>query len=82
MANASDTVNEVRLALNRGATSWPELTEEGRQTFIRTLVRQVRYDGRTGKVTVQFENEAFAETATDEAADRIEGEMNGNELEG
>src|SRR6266566_4192071 len=56
MASASDTVNKVRLALERAATSWPQLTEEGRQTFIRTLIRQVRYDGRTGKVTVQFEN--------------------------
>jgi hypothetical protein len=34
----------------------------------RTLVRQVRYDGRTGKVTIRFDNEAFRETGSDEVA--------------
>jgi site-specific DNA recombinase len=62
----SGTPNEVCLALERAATSWRQLTGERRQTFVRMLVRQVRYDGRTGKVTVRFDNEAFQETATDE----------------
>jgi hypothetical protein len=55
------------------------MTDEQRQIFIRTLVRQVRYDGRTGKVTVQFDNGPSRETATDETTDRIEGEINENE---
>ena len=77
--DASETRNEVRLALERAATSWRQLTDERRQPFIRALVRQVRYDGRTGQVTVQFDNGELGETATDEATDRIEGEGNGNE---
>ena len=81
MADESDTMNEVRVALDRAATSWSQLTGEGRQTFIRTLVRKVRYDGRTGKVTVQFDDHAFGEIAIDEAADRLEGGLNGNELQ-
>ncbi len=56
LAGAPDSEpNEVRLALQREKLTWNQLTEEGRQSFIRTLVRQVRYDGRTGNVTVQFE---------------------------
>jgi site-specific DNA recombinase len=76
--DASNPANEVRVTLDRAATSWRELTDDQRQIFIRTLVRQVRYDGRTGKVTVQFDNGASRETATDEAADRIEREINEN----
>jgi site-specific DNA recombinase len=72
--DASNPSNGVRVALDRAATSWQELTDNQQQIFIRTLVRQVRYDGRTGKVTVQFDNAASQETATDEVADRIEGE--------
>jgi site-specific DNA recombinase len=74
--DASSPSNEVRVALEQGATSWRELTEEQLRVFIRTLVRQVRYDGRTGKVTVQFDNGTSRETETDEASDRIAGEIN------
>jgi hypothetical protein len=77
--DASETRNEVRLALDRAAISWRELSDQRRQTFIRTLVRQVRYDGVTGRVTVRFDHEAFGETATNEAEDRTGGEINGNE---
>jgi site-specific DNA recombinase len=66
-AMAEDTFNpsnEVRVALDRAATSWRELTEEQLRVFIRTLVKQVRYDGRTGRVTVRFDNGASRETAT------------------
>jgi site-specific DNA recombinase len=74
--DTSNPPNEVRVALFQRATSWRELTEEQLRVFIRTLVRQVRYDGRTGKVTVQFDNGASRETATGEASGRIEGEIN------
>ena len=60
--NASDLErNEVVLALDRAGISWSQFTEDGRQRFIRTLVKQVRYDGRSGSVTVQFDPEAFRE---------------------
>jgi site-specific DNA recombinase len=72
----SNPSNEVRVALDRAATSWRELTEEQLRVFIRTLVRQVRYDGRTGKVTVQFDNRKSRETAPDEDSNRIEGKIN------
>jgi hypothetical protein len=54
--DATEPLTAVRLALDRAGTSWRQLTEEGRQIFIRTAVRQVRYDGRTGQVTVQFKH--------------------------
>jgi hypothetical protein len=49
------------------------MTDDQRRIFIRTLVRQVRYDGRTGKVTVRFDNGTSRETETEEASDQIEG---------
>jgi site-specific DNA recombinase len=76
--DSSSPSNEVRLALDRAAISWRELTDDQRPTFIRTLVRQVRYDGRTGKVTLRFDNEASRETTTDDVADRIGREKNEN----
>jgi hypothetical protein len=76
--DASGASNEVLLALDRAATSWRQLTDERRPIFIRTLVKQVRYDGRTGKVTIRFDNEAFQETTTN----GIGGEAHGNELQG
>ena len=58
LAGAPDSEpNEVRLALQREGLTWNQLTDEGRQSFIRRLVRQVCYDGRTGNVTVQFDSE-------------------------
>jgi site-specific DNA recombinase len=81
--DASNPPNEVRLALDRAGTPWREMTDDQRQIFIRTLVREVRYDGRTGNVVVQFDNgvyrETARETATDEGANRIEEEINEDE---
>lgn len=71
--------NTVRIALDRAATSWEQLTGEGRQTFIHTLVRQVRYDGRNGKVTVQFDPEALVEAAAEQGLDPIEGAQDGSQ---
>lgn len=45
--------NEVVLALNRAGMFWSQFTEDAGQKFIRRLVKQVRYIGRTGSVTVQ-----------------------------
>jgi len=74
--DAATSSNEVRVALDRDAISWREMTDDQRRISIRTLVKQVRYDGRTGKVTVQLDNGASPETVTDEASDRIEGRIN------
>jgi hypothetical protein len=52
------------------------MTDERRRIFIRTLVRQVRYDARSGKVIVRFDNGPAPETTTDEASDQIEGKIN------
>ena len=76
---ADDTdPNEVRVALDREAINWAQLTGERQLRFIRTLVKRVRYDGRTGNVTVQFDPAAFPATTEIEALNRIEGETNGN----
>jgi site-specific DNA recombinase len=77
--DASNPSNEVRVALDRSATSWRELIDSERRIFIRTLVRQVRYEGRSGKVTVRFENGTSGEIETDQAANPIEEEINENE---
>jgi site-specific DNA recombinase len=74
--DVSNPSNEVRVALDRAGTSWREMTDDQRRIFIRTLVREVRYDGRTGKVIVRFDNGVARETATDEGSNRIEGAIN------
>jgi site-specific DNA recombinase len=38
---------------------WDQLTTWEQETFLRTLVAQVRYDGRTGEVTVGFHSEGI-----------------------
>jgi site-specific DNA recombinase len=38
---------------------WDQFTTWEQESFIRTLVAQVRYDGRTGEVTVGFQSEAI-----------------------
>jgi site-specific DNA recombinase len=54
MADASE-INQVRRALEREAAPWSQLTEERKTIFLRTLIKQVRYDGRTGTVSVRFD---------------------------
>jgi hypothetical protein len=78
-AGDTGSSNEVRVALGREGILWQQLTEERRQTFIRTLVRQVRYDGRTGNVTVLFANEVFEETGTGEETEFKSGAGGGAE---
>ena len=69
-ADTSNITNEVRLALERAASSWTQLTDEQRRTFIRGLVKQVRYDGRSGKVTVRFDQQALADRPSGEPQER------------
>jgi site-specific DNA recombinase len=45
---------DVQAALLRFDPLWEQLTISEQETFIRTLVRQVKYDGRTGEVTIGF----------------------------
>ena len=73
----SNPPNPVRVALDCAAISWRELTDDQRSIFIRTLMGRVCYDGRTAKVTLQFDDRRSTETAKDDAAAQIEGEIEG-----
>ena len=50
---------ELRDALQRFEPLWDELTTAEQERFIRTLVTEVRYDGRTETVTVGFRSEGI-----------------------
>ncbi|MGD1096527.1 MAG: recombinase family protein [Bryobacteraceae bacterium] len=50
---------EVAGALLKFDPLWDQLTTCEQETFIRTLVSKVRYDGRTGEVTVGFHSEGI-----------------------
>lgn len=50
---------EVERALSDFDPLWERLTTSEQESFIRTLVTQVRYDGRTGNVTVAFHSEGI-----------------------
>jgi site-specific DNA recombinase len=44
----------VRRALREFDSIWEQMTPREQERFVKTLVEQVTYDGRTGKVTVGF----------------------------
>ncbi len=50
---------EVADALLKFDPLWGQLSTREQESFIRTLVAQVRYDGRTGEVTVGFHSEGI-----------------------
>jgi len=50
---------DVQQALSEFDPLWSQLTTWEQEAFIRTLVAQVKYDGRTGKVTVGFHSEGI-----------------------
>ena len=54
----------VEQALLKFDPLWDRLTTWEQETFIRTLVAQVRYDGTTGKVTVGFHSEGIKQLCT------------------
>jgi site-specific DNA recombinase len=47
---------DVQAALFSFDPLWEQLTLSEQETFIRTLVSQVKYDGRAGEVTIGFHN--------------------------
>lgn len=51
--------DEVKEALARFDPLWEHFTSWERESFIRTLVSGVRFDGRTSEVTVAFRSEAL-----------------------
>jgi len=59
---------EVQQALLKFEPLWGELTTREQETFIRTLVAQVRYDGRTGEVTIGFRSEGIKELCSQNRA--------------
>jgi site-specific DNA recombinase len=64
IANPAD----VQAALQRFDPLWEQLTTSERETFIRTLVAQVRYDGTTGEVTIGFHTEGIQQLCCPEGA--------------
>ena len=50
---------EVEQALSKFDPLWDRLTTWEQETFIRTLIEKVKYDGTTGKVTVGFHSEGI-----------------------
>ena len=50
---------DVQAALLKFDPLWEQLTTSERETFIRTLVAQVKYDGTTGDVTIGFRSEGI-----------------------
>jgi len=52
---------DVQAALVKFDPLWEQLTTLERETFIRSLVAQVKYDGTTGEVTIGFRSEGIKE---------------------
>lgn len=50
---------DIQIALFTFDPLWEQLAMSEQQTFIRTLVDQVKYDGATGEVTIGFHNNAI-----------------------
>ena len=48
---------------------WDQLTTWEQETFIRTLIAQVRYDGGTGEVTVGFHSEGIKQLCAKQTTD-------------
>jgi len=63
---------EVESTLQEFDPLWEQLSTWEQESFIRALVDQVRYDGKTGTVTVGFRSSA-ARNLCDWSADRIKG---------
>lgn len=53
----------VQTALLRFDPLWEQLTISEQETFIRTLVNHVKYDGTTGEVTIGFHNDGIRQLA-------------------
>jgi len=70
-AEAADP-KEVETVLQEFDPLWEQLSTWEQERFIRTLVDQVRYDGKTGTVTVGFRS-GGARNLCDWAADRFRG---------
>jgi site-specific DNA recombinase len=52
---------DVQTALLSFDPLWEQLTTSEQETFIRTLVNQVKYDGTTGEVTIGFHSDGIKE---------------------
>jgi site-specific DNA recombinase len=59
---------DVQAALLKFDPLWEQLTTAERETFIRTLVAQVKYDGTTGDVTIGFRSEGIKELCSPRGA--------------
>ena len=52
---------ELKQALEKFELLWEHMTTWEQEKFIRALVKEVRYDGRTGAVTLSFHSSAIRE---------------------
>lgn len=59
---------DVQAALLKFDPLWEQLTTLERETFIRSLVAQVKYDGTTGDVTIGFRSEGIKELCSQNGA--------------
>lgn len=50
---------DVQTALLKFNPLWEQLTTSEQETFIRTLINRVKYDGTTGEVTIGFHNDGI-----------------------
>ncbi len=60
---------DVASTLQKFDPLWDQLTTWEQETFIRTLVAQVKYDGRNGEVTVGFHSEGIKQLCAQQGAD-------------
>lgn len=56
---------DVRRALREFDAIWEQMTPREQERFVKTLVEQVTYDGRTGKVTVGFRTAGIRQLCVD-----------------
>jgi len=61
ISNPSADPGDVRDALLKFDPLWEQLSTSERERFIRVLVKEVRYDGPSGTVTVGFLSEGIKE---------------------
>jgi hypothetical protein len=64
---------DIQEALARFEPLWEQLNTQEREHFIRALVTEVRYDGRTQTVTLGFHSEAIRELCS---GNILQGQVN------
>lgn len=58
--------SDIQSALLRFDPLWEQLTTSEQESFIRTLVNHVKYDGATSEVTIGFHNHGIKQLCSPE----------------